>query len=197
VPSPACAVSSHFAAETHAFATPATAETAAAGTKRHATPDHAPPGCPQRMACLLPPAAGHDRAGEPRAPGLRRTERAASCATRRNIFRCFAPEPRDTIGQGFEDGGCVHATTEDARAPSQSCGAASFYLERRARPITPSVRLADRNLQNLAEGPCSSWWDVRVEHPETRYAGWSAQRCMRLARPYGRCPRISQNGSDR
>jgi methyltransferase-like protein 6 len=56
-----------------------TAETAAAGTKRgHATPDQAPPGCPQRTACLLPPAAGHDRAVEPRAPGLRRTERAAS-----------------------------------------------------------------------------------------------------------------------
>jgi len=62
-----------------------TAETAAAGTKRgHATPDQAPPGCLQRTACLLPPAAGHDRAVEPRAPGLRRTERAACLNFRQN-----------------------------------------------------------------------------------------------------------------
>ena len=50
-----------------------------------------------------------------------------------------APEPRDTKGRGFGDGGTALVTLGDARAPSQSCGAASFYLERRARPITPSL----------------------------------------------------------
>jgi hypothetical protein len=50
-----------------------------------------------------------------------------------------APEPNDTKCRGFGDGGTALVTLGDARAPSQSCGAASFYLERRARPITPSL----------------------------------------------------------
>ena len=49
-----------------------------------------------------------------------------------------APEPNDTKCGGFGDGGTALVALGDARAPSQSCGAASFYLERRARPITPS-----------------------------------------------------------
>jgi len=44
-----------------------------------------------------------------------------------------APEPSDTKCRGFGDGGTALVTLGDARAPSQSCGAASFYLERRAR----------------------------------------------------------------
>ena len=50
-----------------------------------------------------------------------------------------APEPKDTKGGGFGDGGTALVALGDARAPSQSCGAASFYLERRARPSTPSL----------------------------------------------------------
>jgi len=46
-----------------------------------------------------------------------------------------APEPNDTKCRVFGDGGTAQVTLGDARAPSQSCGAASFYLERRARPI--------------------------------------------------------------
>ena len=50
-----------------------------------------------------------------------------------------APEPSDTKCRGFGDGGTALVTLGDAQAPSQSCSAASFYLERRARPITPSL----------------------------------------------------------
>jgi hypothetical protein len=50
-----------------------------------------------------------------------------------------APEPKDTKGGGFGDGGTALVALGDARAPSQSCGAALFYLERRARPSTPSL----------------------------------------------------------
>ena len=50
-----------------------------------------------------------------------------------------APEPNDTKCGGFGDGGTALVALGDARAPSQSCGAASFYLERRARPSTPSL----------------------------------------------------------
>ena len=46
-----------------------------------------------------------------------------------------APEPNDTKCRGFGDGGTAQMTLGDARTPSQSCGAASFYLERRARPF--------------------------------------------------------------
>ncbi len=46
-----------------------------------------------------------------------------------------APEPKDTKGRVFGDGGTALVTLGDARVPSQSCGAASFYLERRARPF--------------------------------------------------------------
>jgi hypothetical protein len=61
-----------------------------------------------------------------------------------------APEPRDTKCRGFGDGGTALVTLGDARAPSQSCGAASFYLERRTRPITPS--LCDSGLIGLGLG---------------------------------------------
>ena len=50
-----------------------------------------------------------------------------------------APEPSDTKCRGFGNGGTALVTLGDAQAPSQSCSAASFYLERRARPITPSL----------------------------------------------------------
>jgi len=52
-------------------------------------------------------------------------------------------QPNDTKCRGFGDGGTAQVTLGDARAPSQSCGAASFYLERRARPITPSLKGAE------------------------------------------------------
>ena len=66
---------------------------------------------------------------------------ARSCVLHRSTRqrRRPAPEPSDTKRRGFGDGGTALVTLGDAQAPSQSCGAASFYLERRARPITPSL----------------------------------------------------------
>jgi hypothetical protein len=59
---------------------------------------------------------------------------------------------------GFGDGGTAQVTLGDARAPSQSCGAASFYLELRSRPITPSLCFLDFGAIRSfvgAEGPFS------------------------------------------
>ena len=64
----------------------------------------------------------------------------------RSFFNGNIPSPceiachnTEQIGRGFGDGGTALVTLGDARAPSQSCGAASFYSERRARPSTPSL----------------------------------------------------------
>ena len=68
-----------------------------------------------------------------------------------------APEPNDTKCRGFGDSGTAQVTLGDARAPSQSCGAASFYLDAEPVRFRSAVLLGPKPIftgAKSSENPC-------------------------------------------